>query len=269
MLAAMFRKKNPAFVSALIFLTSVAAWAQQAATSPVAIVVKDPTGTTVPHALIRIIPSPDPAAKTATDDAGRITTSLRPGGYGVFVRSAGFKSSATHIEVQAAKELQVFTVMLELGATGSPLVSSFSAKDGLFFVAHPYHDDMGFSFAALKAMPRTTVTVHNSHTSADESYVGVRLFDLLTFMGAPVGKELHGGSLANYLVATGSDGYEVVLAIAEVDPDFHPGEVVVADTLNGKPLDEASGPLKLVVTEDKRPARSVRNLTTIELKAAR
>lgn len=39
--------------------------------------------------------------------------------------------------------------------------------------------------------------------------------------------------------------------------------------MNGKRLDEHSGPLQLVVTEDKRPARSVRNLTTIELKAAR
>jgi len=37
--------------------------------------------------------------------------------------------------------------------------------------------------------------------------------------------------------------------------------------MNDKPLDEHNGPLKLVVTEDKRPARSVRNLTTIELKS--
>jgi hypothetical protein len=36
--------------------------------------------------------------------------------------------------------------------------------------------------------------------------------------------------------------------------------------MNGKPLDAHSGPLKLVVTEDKRPARSVRNLTALELK---
>jgi hypothetical protein len=36
--------------------------------------------------------------------------------------------------------------------------------------------------------------------------------------------------------------------------------------MNGKPLDDHSGPLKLVVTDDKRPARSVRNLTTIELR---
>jgi hypothetical protein len=68
-------------------------------------------------------------------------------------------------------------------------------------------------------------------------------------------------------VATGSDGYKAVLALGEVDPSFHPGEVLVADTMDGKPLDAHSGPFKLVVTEDKRPARSVRNLASIELKS--
>ena len=95
---------------------------------------------------------------------------------------------------------------------------------------------------------------------------GVRVADLLTPLGVPLGKELHGIALTNYLVATGSDGYQIVLALAEVDPSFHPGEVLIADTINSKALDEHSGPLKLVVTEDKRPARSVRNLTTIELR---
>jgi len=56
---------------------------------------------------------------------------------------------------------------------------------------------------------------------------------------------------------TGADGYQVVLALAEIDPTFHLGEVLVADTMNGKPLDEHCGPFKLLVTEDKRPARSV------------
>jgi hypothetical protein len=38
--------------------------------------------------------------------------------------------------------------------------------------------------------------------------------------------------------------------------------------MNGKPLDAHSEPFKLVVTEDKRPARSVRNLVSLELKTA-
>lgn len=123
--------------------------------------------------------------------------------------------------------------------------------------------------ADLESVPRTTVTVHNDHAKADETYVGVRLADVLAKMGAPLGKDLRGAALSGYLIATGSDGYVAVLALAEVDPTFHSGEVLVADTMNGAPLDSKSGPFKLVVTEDKRPARWVRNLVSIELKSAK
>jgi hypothetical protein len=130
------------------------------------------------------------------------------------------------------------------------------------------HKSVALSAAELKAMTHTTVTIHNSHTNADETYSGVRVSDLLAKLGAPLGNELRGKALASYIVATGSDGYKAVLALGEIDPSFHPGEVLVADTMDGKPLDAHSGPFKLVVSEDKRPARSVRNLVAIELKEA-
>lgn len=122
--------------------------------------------------------------------------------------------------------------------------------------------------AALKAMPQKIVTFHNVHTSADETYSGVPLIDLLASLGVPRGKDLHGKGLSEYIMATGSDGYKAVLALAEVDPAFHPGDVIVADSMDGKPLDAKNGPFKLVVTEDKRPARSVHNLVSIEVKTA-
>jgi hypothetical protein len=141
------------------------------------------------------------------------------------------------------------------------------AKDSLV-VTTPTHAQTTLSAADLKAMAHITITFHNTHTNADETYSGVRLADILTKFGAPLGSDLRGKALANYVIATGSDGYLVVLALAEIDPSFHPGEVIVADATDGKPLDAHSGPLKLVVTEDKRPARSVRNLVSIELKSA-
>lgn len=124
------------------------------------------------------------------------------------------------------------------------------------------------SIDELKSQPHKTVAFHNVHTSADETYSGVPLIYLLSTMGVPRGKDLHGKALSEYVVATGSDGYKAVLALAEVDPEFHPGDVIVADAIDGKPLDEKNGPFKLVVTEDKRPARSVHNLVSIEVKAA-
>lgn len=142
-----------------------------------------------------------------------------------------------------------------------------SGSDSLLLTS-PRHDPWRLSAADLKALPHMSVTVHNPHTNAEETYSGVRLADLLTKMNAPLGNDLHGVALANYIVAAGSDGYKAVLALGEVDPSFHPGEVIVADAMNGKPLDEHNGPFKLVVTEDKRPARAVRNLVSIELKVA-
>lgn len=152
-----------------------------------------------------------------------------------------------------------------VAAQQAGLPSRSSANSGLALLANG-HDPVHLTVAELKTLPHISVTVHNPHNNADETYSGVRLAELLGKVSAPVGAELHGKALANYVVATGSDGYRAVLALGEVDPSFHPGEVIVADTLNGNALDEHSGPLKLVVTEDKRPARSVRNLTMIELK---
>jgi hypothetical protein len=144
--------------------------------------------------------------------------------------------------------------------------SSAASKDTLS-ISSTHHDPIHLSLSDLKALPHTNVTVHNPHAKADENYSGVRLADLLLKLNAPLGSDLRGAALANYVVATGSDGYKVVLALSEIDPSFHPGEVMVADTMNGKPLDGHSGPFKLIVTEDKRPARWVRNLVSIELKS--
>jgi len=124
------------------------------------------------------------------------------------------------------------------------------------------------SAADLKALPHHTVTVHNPHSNADETYSGVPVIDLLAKEGVPHGHNLRGKALAQYIVATGSDGYKAVIALGEADPDFHPGEVLVADQMDSKPLDTKTGPFRLVVTEDKRPARSVHNLVSIEVKSA-
>jgi hypothetical protein len=141
-----------------------------------------------------------------------------------------------------------------------------SAKDALTLLTDSDHKSVVLSAAELKAVPHIIVTIHNVHTNADETYSGVRVSDLLAKLGVPLGNELRGKALANYIVATGSDGYKAVLALGEVDSSFHPGEVLVADAIDGKPLNAHSGPFKLVVSEDKRPARSVRNLVSIEVK---
>ncbi len=169
--------------------------------------------------------------------------------------------------IKLALVLATFALTTQLAIWAQQSSTSQAADTGTLQVIGK-SGALTLTLADLKAMPHITVTVHNPHTSADETYSGVRLADLLLKVGAPLGKDLHGEALANYVVAIGTDGYKAVLALGEIDPSFHPGEVLVADSMDGKPLDAHSGPLKLVVSEDKRPARSVRNLVTIELKSA-
>ena len=121
---------------------------------------------------------------------------------------------------------------------------------------------------ALHSLPHKTVRVHNSHTSSDETYEGVELSLLLARLDAPLGTKLHGKALAMYVIAEGTDHYRAVYSLAEVDPAFHGGTVIVADSVDGHPLDVRNGPFKLVNTEDKRPARCVHNLASIQLKSA-
>jgi hypothetical protein len=264
----MTRTSRSLAIFCVVWFSLGTAFTQQPGTVPVTIVVTDPSGAAVPTANVRVVPAPDPSARLQTDSKGRLALELNPGGYALFVSLAGFRKVTTHFDVRDAKEGQSIPISLQVGGGSSVEVEPIRSKGDLELLMYPYTQRALVSATELKSMSHIALTIHNSHTNADEAYSGIRLSEILTKFGAPLGKELHGQSLALYVVARGSDGYEAVLSLAEVDPAFHPGDVLVADSMNGKPLDEDDGPLKLVVTEDKRPARAVRNLTTIQLTSA-
>jgi hypothetical protein len=124
-----------------------------------------------------------------------------------------------------------------------------------------------FSTAELKAMPQKTVKVHNEHAKADETYSGVPLGDLLAKAGFVADKTTQRKMLRSYLRIEGTDKYWVVYSLTEVEASEHEGDVIVATSMDGKPLG-ADGELKLVSTGDKKPQRWVRNLAAITLKSA-
>lgn len=115
----------------------------------------------------------------------------------------------------------------------------------------------------ISAYKHVTVTVHNVHTNTDETYSGVPIDLVLMVAKAPTGSELRGKALTTAIIARGSDGYEALFSLAEIDPALHTGgQVIVADARDGKPLTD-DGPLRIIATEDARPARWVRNLVAL------
>ena len=84
--------------------------------------------------------------------------------------------------------------------------------------------------------------------------------ELLKRAGAPVGRDLSGKAVASYVRASAKDGYQVVFSLAELDPGFTANDIIVADTVDGKPLFDYQGPFRIVAPHDKRGARSIRML---------
>jgi DMSO/TMAO reductase YedYZ molybdopterin-dependent catalytic subunit len=116
----------------------------------------------------------------------------------------------------------------------------------------------------LKAMPRIRVEV-KAEDGTTSVYEGVLVAELLKRAGVPLGTELRGDAVATYLVASASDGYQVVFSLPELDPAFTSSDVIVADTVDGKPLFGYQGPLRIVAPKDLRAARSIRMLQRLEV----
>jgi hypothetical protein len=276
------------FCLAIAIPSAVAAQAAaQLPTSPVVIRVTDATGAVIPGAQIRLDPAPDPVpASMQTDQKGELSLELKPGNYAMEGNYRGFEKYRGQLgvpgyatEALAAASNKLITIVLHVPCTGGDGVTVPSAagivveqdvrkpSNILRLSLAPYHDDLAISTCEFPAFHHITIRVHNAHTNSDEIYSGVALSDLLATYGVPLGKDLRGKALSLYVVAVGSDNYKAVLSLAEIDPEFHPGDVIVADEMGGKRLLD-SGPFKLVVTEDKRPARSVHNLVSLELRSA-
>ena len=126
----------------------------------------------------------------------------------------------------------------------------------------PNHLDL--SVADLAAFQRQTVHV-TDEKGIQAEYSGMLVAEILRKAGAPLGKEMRGPNMAMGLVARAPDGYQVLFALAEFDPAFSDRTILLADRRDGKPLNSREGPLRIVVPGDKRGARWIRGVTTLEV----
>ncbi|WP_421932619.1 hypothetical protein [Phenylobacterium sp.] len=120
--------------------------------------------------------------------------------------------------------------------------------------------------ADLADLPRAEVKV-TLETGA-KTYEGPILAYVLRAGGLPVGPRLHGDPLRAYVVMTGRDGFQAVYSLAELDKDFHNDVVILADHVDGKPLDDKEAPWRLASSGDKKGWRSVFGLARIEARMA-
>lgn len=117
--------------------------------------------------------------------------------------------------------------------------------------------------ADIEALPHVKVTTGASGVS--RTFDGVPLKGVLERAGVGFGETLKGKRLASCLLVKAADGYRVVIALPEIDAAFTDKQIVPAFLKDGKPLDDHEGPYRLVMPDEKRMTRWVKQVTALKI----
>lgn len=159
-----------------------------------------------------------------------------------------------------------FTSASAVADTSVP-IQQFSQKQpaGSFVVTGAVAQRLRLDVADLQALPSRTVGVTFRSGSGVEhhTYVGPRLFDVLAKAGPQFDPAIKNDKLRHFVSVTASDGYRVLVAYGEIDPDFEAKDVLLATSEDGRSL-ATDGP-RLVVPGDSRGGRYVTNVVRVFL----
>jgi len=116
------------------------------------------------------------------------------------------------------------------------------------------------SMEEIGKLPVVQVTAtFGSHPGA---YEGPLLWTLLDHIHA-IDAANPRGQVRQTILVTGRDGYMAVLALGEIAPEFENKQVILAERVDGKPIEPDH--LRIVVPGDKRGGRSVRDVVSIKV----
>ena len=160
-----------------------------------------------------------------------------------------------------------------LALPASPSASAHDhAQDVGLRASEPQAPDIPSPVAVpLEAAQRSTLPRHAVEARIHDTTLqceGVALVDLLRSSGAIPDGRVGSPHLSRYVLAEGRDGYRVLFSLAELDPGTGNRDVFVVDACGGRPLNDADGPVRLLVPGDVRAARSVRQLHAVTVVVA-
>ena len=119
--------------------------------------------------------------------------------------------------------------------------------------------------ADLKKLPRQTARSTDKN-GQEIVFQGVLIRDVLKEAGIKFGdKQSRGDLLLSYLVIEAADGYKVLFALSDFEADLTDKLLLLADTADDKPIDVKDGPLRLIIPDEKKHARWVRQVVSLKV----
>jgi DMSO/TMAO reductase YedYZ molybdopterin-dependent catalytic subunit len=126
-----------------------------------------------------------------------------------------------------------------------------------------------YTLSKLQALPATTetATYQGPTGSVTDTYTGVTLWNLITAAGLITDPSIKNDLLRDYALVTGTDGYEAIFPLGEIDPAFgdQPDLVAYGDTGGQLGPSGPDGFARMVVPGDTAGGRYVSNIASIEI----
>lgn len=145
----------------------------------------------------------------------------------------------------------------------APAVGQNNPTTLLRITGETVRDSLQLTMDDLRAMPKDSVQF--SHDGESHWFYGVRLSELFRRAGVPTGRALRGDAMNLVMRLSAADGYRITLSLSELEPDFTDRTTVVAYQMDNGPLTEKDGPLRLIISGEKRGARMIRQLSEIRI----
>jgi molybdate transport system substrate-binding protein len=146
------------------------------------------------------------------------------------------------------------------------------ADDGKLHVDGQIYNPLALTADALRnhyQAQTVDVTYKSGEDTVSTTFTGVLLWDILNTAQANLNADTKNDKLSMFIVATGNDGYQAVIAWGEIDPDFGNQPILVAYDEKGEPISaDQGGALRLVVPGDARGGRYVSSLADLSLRDA-
>ncbi|MEO8607397.1 MAG: molybdate ABC transporter substrate-binding protein [Chloroflexota bacterium] len=110
------------------------------------------------------------------------------------------------------------------------------------------------------------VTYKSVEDTVSSTFTGILLWDILNSAQANFNPDVKNDKLSMFVVATGSDGYQAVIAWGEIDPDFGNQPIMIAYDEKGAPIPDDA--VRLIVPGDVHGGRYVSGLVDLSLRDA-
>jgi len=151
------------------------------------------------------------------------------------------------------------------------MASAVERPAGSVVITGELQNPVFLTFDQLEALPlqsqSLTVSFQAGSAVEQHTFTGFLLYDVLNFLKPQFDPTVKNDRLRFYVSATGTDGYQAIVAWAEFDPFFGNKQILLAVTQDDQSL-AAQAP-RLVVPGDIRGGRYVSLVDTIRLDRAR